>query len=392
MGGLPGPVVLEGGPGGARPDVVELPDEDAVALGERAPPGDGGFEAEGLLELGEIDQIGRGTWVEQIVNPLQDILVAAGLADVGFLLLHIGKEGGEGGMAELRDEAGAVLVIFRQRAGVLGDIPEVHITLRIIIPAVGIIVPGAAARRGGPIHPLRVQGGHQIPTKVYKSFIVRQVQLRISLPDPLVHIVHPLIVSAPHRDGRVTLQAFYLMGQFRADFPKEFRCGRIHRAGEHHIVPDQKTQRIADLIEGVLLKLAAAPEPQHIHIGVPGRCQKVQIAAVRLPRRIRLAGNPVGAPGEYRLSIHLEGQILPCLDGPETDFLHERLPVDGNARLVERLLPHSGRPPEPGLPDLKDLRHDIRSRLEIYPPPDGLPVEGKSHLGIPAFRRIHFRL
>ena len=72
-----------------------------------------------------------------------------------------------------------------------------HVSLRIIIPAVGIQVPGAAAGRRGPIHPLRVQIGYQAAPEVDQSLVFGFIQFRILLPDALIVIVDPLIVSAP---------------------------------------------------------------------------------------------------------------------------------------------------------------------------------------------------
>ena len=49
---LPSAVVLQGGPGWPRPDIVQLPHQNAVAIREGAPVRGGGLEADCLFDLG----------------------------------------------------------------------------------------------------------------------------------------------------------------------------------------------------------------------------------------------------------------------------------------------------------------------------------------------------
>ena len=255
-----------------------------------------------------------------------------------------------------------IFIILFQRPGIFGYRPKVHVSLRVIVPAIGIIIPRAAAWRCRPVLALRIQGRHQIPTEVYKLLVVRQIQLRILFPDPLVHIVHPLVVATPHGDGRMALQTLYLVGNLRAHFPQELGSGRIHPAGEHEIVPDQQAERVADFIEGVFLKLAATPEADYVHIGIAGRCQKVEVAFAGFEGGVGFTGDPVGALCENRLAVNLEGKVLPYLNGAQAYLLFELLPVCAHADIIEMLFSHPGRPPQSGVFDDETLLDGIGSR------------------------------
>ncbi len=89
MQGLPLSAVLDAGPGGYRPDIVELPVQRSHAVRHQAsPPCDGGSDGIGLLDLAEVQhvlEIARP--VEIAAEHLVDYLVAL---VVPLMVLHHG--------------------------------------------------------------------------------------------------------------------------------------------------------------------------------------------------------------------------------------------------------------------------------------------------------------
>ena len=99
---LPVAAVVEGGPRGDGPGVVELPVEGAHAVGlEAAPVVDGGLDREALLDLGEPDEVGEVLGEAEVAeHRLGDAGVAAGVLLVG--LHHRGGDVEVGLVAKLR--------------------------------------------------------------------------------------------------------------------------------------------------------------------------------------------------------------------------------------------------------------------------------------------------
>ena len=412
---LPGAVVFQGGPGRSGPDVVELPHQDAIAFRQGAPPGRRCLQPDGLLQLREVDDgmrfldfalrasLGMTIVIstvplvisterserrnlKQVPHPLQHVLIPTIFPHPGFLLFQRRKKTGEAGMPEFGHEAGPILIILAQRPGVLGNVPEVHVAFGILFPAVGLKVSRAAAGRSGPIEPFRIQRSHQVSPQVHESPVFGHVQLRILLPDALVVIVYAFIVPAPERDGRMALQPPNLMGDFPSHLSQELVRSGVHGAGEHEVVPDEKAQGVAEVIEAVLFELPAAPEADHVHIRIPGRCQQLPVPLRRLSFFRDVAGDPVGPQRLHGPAVHLESEVLPHLKGAEADILCERLAIGLYGGGIKRLVPHTGGPPEPGPADGEALPDGVDALGEPDLAAFGLLPEGEGDIGLPAFR------
>ena len=292
-------------------------------------------------------------------------------------------------MAEFRHEFWPILIILLQRARVFGHRPEVHVALGVIVPAVGVKVSWAAARRCRPVEALRVQIGHQIATEIHQGFIIGPVHLRSLLPDSLIVIVDSLIVPAPKRDGGMALKPLDLMRNLGAHLPKELFRSRIHGAGEHEVVPDKKAQRVANLIETILFELASAPKPYHIHVCIPGRCEQIQIPLRSLLLLIRIAGDPVRSLGKNPISVHFKCKVLPHLDFAEADLFLQSLAIDTHAYIIEGLLPHPSRPPEFRLANIERLGYRIDTGPQRHRLMLNLLPAAELHIGRAPFRRKH---
>jgi len=102
-------------------------------------------------------------------------------------------------------------------------------------------------------------------------------------------------------------QAAYLVAGLRLDLGDE-RGGflGVDGAGEHEILPDEEAHRVAQVVEDVLFIDAAAPDAQHVHVGVAGRGDEDLVAFIGDGADEGVGGDPVGAAGEDRYAVQCE--------------------------------------------------------------------------------------
>ena len=115
-----------------------------------------------------------------------------------------------------------------------------------------------------------------------------------------------LVVAAPERD--VVADAGRLVGDLALDLGQEFRCRRVEMAGEHEVLPDQQAELVAGLVEAGRLVAAAAPDADHVHVGVGGRLQQVAGRLRGDAAGQGVGGDPVGAAGEDGAAVDAQAE------------------------------------------------------------------------------------
>src|SRR6185312_14541263 len=71
----------------------------------------------------------------------------------------------------------------------------------------------------------------------------------------------------------------------------------------HEVLPNEQSKPVAGVVEDLVLVDAAAPNPEHRHVGVPrgGEQHLVALVGNRLDERV--TRNPIGAAGEDRHTV-----------------------------------------------------------------------------------------
>jgi hypothetical protein len=127
---------------------------------------------------------------------------------------------------------------------------------------------------------------------------------------PVEPVVDPLVfvVAAPERQGGMGAQARHLVARLRLDFGDELGCLRVGGAGKHEVLPDQKAEPVAEVVEGVVLVDAAAPDPDHVHVRL-ARLDKQELVAPGVERTHEGVGrDPVRALGEEGNAVQDEAE------------------------------------------------------------------------------------
>src|SRR5260221_11563781 len=88
---------------------------------------------------------------------------------------------------------------------------------------------------------------------------------------------------------------------------------RIHAASEHKNLPDENSHLIAKIIEVVTLVDAAAPDAQHVHIGVAHGLKQFAVFVLGDAAGKAVGRDPVAAFGKDRHAINHKGKALPGL-------------------------------------------------------------------------------
>ncbi len=86
----------------------------------------------------------------------------------------------------------------------------------------------------------------------------------LGLPAPLLPADGDLVVAVPEHDRGVVPEPPHVVHRLPPDVADHLLVARVHRAREHHVVPDQQPLLVAQLVENVVVVLPAAPEAQHV--------------------------------------------------------------------------------------------------------------------------------
>ena len=369
---LPLAAVFDGTPRCNGPVVVQLPVESAHAARTLcAPTLDRHLDRHSLLKLREqqfrLDIFRR---LEIAEHRFADAPVAAGILLMPLEFRRTRKNLFTGGeclgnlhrgkalVAEFAAKARTVSVVVVERTIIVPHLPVVHITLGIVLPVVGEAA-GTRARRTRPEHPRRIVFRHHAALQFMALNQCRLVVFRvgIGLLEPF-QCADAFVVPAPQRDRRMVAEPAQLMGKLHLHFREESVVRRIDGAREHMIVPDEKPEFIADIVEAVLLVLSAAPETDHVHVGHRRAFEKIAVAFRRLTHLERIAGNPVRPLHEKFASVHLHRHPRPLLSRlvnigsvydlyfAKPDPTRHLFIADFHREFVEPLLSRAVRPPK----------------------------------------------
>ena len=261
-------------------------------------------------------------------------------------------QAGEGLEAELADKAEMPVPVIRE-----GFVPVPHVPVVHVSPAsVHRIVEGAAGRgRAGPVEGLGRQLPDQLRQDVFKHFdVVRVVVGRGALPGGMprpvllphgeeMEFLH-LVVAAEERQGGMMPQPADVVLRLRDDAGLKGIRQVIVGAGKHEILPDQKPQLVAGIVEIVGRIVSAAPDPHRVEIRQPGVLQQPAGPFRRQPAEEVILRNIVRAHGEDLPPVHRETEFLAIrllfpgnFDGPQADAL---FPDPGGFPVHDQLNPH----------------------------------------------------
>ena len=245
------------------------------------------------------------------------------------------------------------------------DIPEVGVAPLRVVEIIPVALGGIGAAR--PVIAFGVQFGGDFGEEFIEDFaVIFPAHLAVVpfIADPaLLHFV----IAAPEGDGGMMAQAADVIFRFSADIIHKRRVkSGIGGAGEHEILPDADTEFVAQVVENIILIETAAPNAQHVHVGVSGTLNQIPVIFRFEMRGECIGGDPAGAFGEERDVIDgkLEGFApfirfalnVECAQAYTLrDIIQKRAfltyQVDGYR--IKRLFPHTVRPPEFGFGDVQ---------------------------------------
>ena len=84
--------------------------------------------------------------------------------------------------------------------------------------------------------------------------------------------------------------------------------------GIHEIVPDQDAVAVAGIEEGLVLVIPAAPDAQHVHVGLGAVMDPALVALGGQAGGEGVGGDPVGSFGKQWHAVDLKGEgFAPCI-------------------------------------------------------------------------------
>jgi hypothetical protein len=365
---------VDDGPTRRRPAVVHLPDQRAA---DRARAGALPTAAEvlvrvahrlGLDELRRVDVLGERGHGTQVVGQVHgQPAMAVRRAGAGLVVpgQRAHRQRRVRLQPELADEARLHLVVALVGQHLLvPDLPAVAVA-RVLVAGQADAVGVRRVRAAGPVAAARVEFGADRG----QQFFVQRAPVegrRVGVgaagamaAERFGHRV-VLVVAAPEREAGAVAQPAHGGLGLGAHAVAELRVGRVHAAGEHEVLPDQHAELVAGVVEGLVLVHAAAPDAQHVHVGVDGLDDALAQALRAHAIQQQVLGNPVGAAGEELAAIDLEAEAQARLAGHRG--LHQpqraqadaarvlrqraRAVDDARAQRVERLRAHADGPPQ----------------------------------------------
>src|SRR5262245_54282787 len=108
---------------------------------------------------------------------------------------------------------------------------------------------------------------------------------------------------------------------FRLDFRFEWLSLGIGGAGEEKILPHQNPLLIADIVKLVRFVNPAAPDAQHVHVGIQSRLNTLLVTLARAGAiEEAIVGDPIEAFAEDRLAIDLQRKSAADVVGMGVEF------------------------------------------------------------------------
>ncbi|TLN05016.1 fructose 1,6-bisphosphatase, partial [bacterium] len=149
-----------------------------------------------------------------------------------------------------------------------------------------------------------------------------------------------------------------------------------HGAGEHEVLPDDEAELVAEVVKLRRLVDAAAPDAEHVHVGLDGRAEQALILGPAEPAGKAVGRNPIRALGEKGHAVCGEIKARPPPVGLplEPEFAEADAPgggVEGPAAFFQAdfdgrqvLRAQAGGPPQPGPVDADDDFAPVSAFLE----------------------------
>ena len=120
---------------------------------------------------------------------------------------------------------------------------------------------------------------------------------------PIPVPIHPapfhFIVPTPQRQAGAMAQAADILDHLHVNIFKEIRViQRVNTAGKDKLLPDQDAIAIAQIVKTLILIKSAAPDTQHVLVGLGRRADQSFQIFVRDAGGERIGRDPVGAFGK----------------------------------------------------------------------------------------------
>ncbi len=89
-------------------------------------------------------------------------------------------------------------------------------------------------------------------------------------PSPLIYEHFHLVVSAPKSQRSVVTNSLDVVDDLLLDILVEFRCELVNGTSKHEVLPDDKSELIAGIPEGIKRIMTAAPNTDSVVVSVLG--------------------------------------------------------------------------------------------------------------------------
>ena len=151
---------------------------------------------------------------------------------------------------------------------------------------------------------------------------------------------------------------FDVIDEFRPDICLKFFRQIIHAAGKHEILPDDQSQLIADIPEGIRRIMTAAPDADAVEMSIFRLKQQIAGPLRRHPGQDIVLRNIIRSHGENANPVHLMTEAFSPLvlfpdhsHRPQSDPLlpdvqNLSIPAQFHLHAVQGLIPIAVRPPE----------------------------------------------
>src|ERR1019366_566972 len=162
--------------------------------------------------------------------------------------------------AEARSDSVVVLEV----AVLVPHRPEVHVASVVLVPGIAIVELAGAGGRW-PERAVRIALGDGDLDHPVEAVVVDQIAVAILLRQVVPgERADDLVVAAPEGDRGMRAEALNLVADLGVDDGEELGRRGVLRAGEHHVLPDEQAELVAEVVEIVELVETATPYADHV--------------------------------------------------------------------------------------------------------------------------------
>ena len=196
---------------------------------------------------------------------------------------------------------------------------------------------------------------HRLLDRAVEAVVVDEIAVAVAARflEP-VQRADQFVVAAPERDRGMRAEPADLIVDLGAHFGEEVRRRGIEIAGEHEVLPDQQAELVAEIVEEILLVEAAAPDADHVHVGVDrGAASSLRVSSGVARDGSASAGIQLAPRQKISRPLTRKAKRAPASSGvgqqlepAQADAAANRVAVADDLERVERLLAGAGRPPQ----------------------------------------------